>query len=175
MKNYLAINSKDYQVFDLSEEYPGYEGEQMYAIASDMTEGELFAKYEDEISQYWPFILISIEMGVAMVEHNNCNCACHMRECRNMEVSFDSLKGTDEGAYDFAERYLAYLTDLELQKSLVKLSELQARRAYKYLWQSKTFEQIAKEESCNVSTVRKSVISALKRLYELNYGKEMVV
>lgn len=53
----------DCKVINLSYEYPGYTGEEKWAIITDLTEEELIEKYEEIISSYRPFIVLSSMFG----------------------------------------------------------------------------------------------------------------
>lgn len=53
----------DCMVINLSYEYPGYTGEEKWAIITDLTEEELIEKYEEIISSYRPFIVLSSMFG----------------------------------------------------------------------------------------------------------------
>lgn len=53
----------DCKVINLSYEYPGYTGEEKWAIITDLTEEELSKKYEEIISSYRPFIILSSLFG----------------------------------------------------------------------------------------------------------------
>jgi len=175
MKEILAIYSKPYEVFYLPAEYPGYRGEIKYAIATDMSDEELSEKYEQEISKYRPYIRLTIEMGAVMVGHNNNDAAEHMRECRDMEVSFEEVEDTCEGEYNLWDQFLAELSDSELKHALIYLRKIQARRIYKYLWGNMTLGEIADEEGCSIPAVYYSINTAFRRLYELVYEKEEVL
>jgi len=174
MKTDLEIYNEPYHAFDMKYEYPGYSGELRYAIATDMTEQELTQKFGEEIEAYRPFILITIEMGAAMVIYHNNDAAAHMRECRGCESYYEDFQDFTYGEDSLWDELLSQMKDSELREHLNELSQIQARRAYKYIWERKTIEQIAQEESCSVSAAYKCINLALNKLYELIFDKEEV-
>ena len=64
---------KDCKVINLEIEYEGYIGEERYAIITDLSEEELDSKYQEELSKYRPFIILSRAMGLAIREHQRNN------------------------------------------------------------------------------------------------------
>ena len=175
MKRELAFNNRPYYAFDMRTEYPGYTGEISYAIATDMSEEELTKEYGDEIEAYRPYILITMEMGEAMVLYYNNDAASHMRKFRGYEVPFEDYQGDFEGEEVLWDELLSELTESEIRKHLNHLKPKQARRVYKYLFENMSIKDIAREESRRCSTVCESVNRALKNLYKIIFDEEEVV
>lgn len=59
----------DCKVINLSYEYPGYTGDEKWAIITDLTEKELIEKYDEIISSYKPFILLSSLFGSVRADY----------------------------------------------------------------------------------------------------------
>ena len=59
----------DCKVINLSYEYPGYTGDEKWAIITDLTEKELIEKYDEIISSYRPFILLSSLFGSVRADY----------------------------------------------------------------------------------------------------------
>ena len=54
----------------------------------------------------------------------------------------------------------------ELKKAIQELPDIEKIRLNKYYFQNKTYEQIAKEEKVNKSSVKRSIDIALKKIYK---------
>lgn len=54
---------KDCKVIKLKYEYPGYTGEEKWAIITGLTEEELDEKYAEKIASLRPFIVLDLAFG----------------------------------------------------------------------------------------------------------------
>ena len=63
--NKKGQDDKKYKVINLKYEYEGYEGNEKWAIISELSEKELFGLYPDKMRRYSPFILrVSSKAGL---------------------------------------------------------------------------------------------------------------
>lgn len=51
------------KLINLNYEYPGYTGEEKWAIISDLTEEDIMRKYAELIQPYSPFLLLNSSFG----------------------------------------------------------------------------------------------------------------
>ena len=85
----------DCKVINLSYEYPGYTGEEKWAIITDLTEEELSEKYEEIISSYRPFIILSSLFGSVRADFIRNEDKFSKRAKRSISI-FDFSEETEE-------------------------------------------------------------------------------
>ena len=54
-------NKTEYEVINLGYEYPGMTGGVKWAVVTDLDQATLMEKYGKELSQYAPFVLMTME------------------------------------------------------------------------------------------------------------------
>ena len=69
--NFLRLFKSDYRVFNLKKEYPHYHGIEEWAVASVLPEQELRRRYADVLKPYEPFIYLSAEMALPIVQYHS--------------------------------------------------------------------------------------------------------
>lgn len=62
--NKKGRDDKKYKVINLKYEYEGYEGNEKWAIISELSEKELFRLYPDEMRRYSPFVIGFSQLSV---------------------------------------------------------------------------------------------------------------
>ena len=80
------------KIINLAIEYRGYKGDIPYAIITDLGEEELNSKYADELERFRPFLILSREMGLAIMEHQRNEKKYAMRLARGerrLDTCFD--------------------------------------------------------------------------------------
>ena len=143
----------DCKVINLSYEYPGYTGEEKWAIITDLTEEELIEKYEEIISSYRPFIVLSSMFGSVRADFIRNEDKFSKRAKRSISI-FDFSEETEEHHPEIAAN------DLEEEP-------IQRERLIKYFFEGKSLLQIAAEEGKSYSTVYESYQAALKKLKKI--------
>ena len=76
---------KDCKVIKLKYEYPGYTGEEKWAIITGLTEEELNEKYAEKTASLRPFIVLDLAFGKARTKFINNENKHYMRGVRSIE------------------------------------------------------------------------------------------
>lgn len=164
---------RDCKLINLKYEYTGYTGKEKWAIITSLSETELTKKYPDEILNYCPFILLSVEQGEAIIEFQNYEAKERMRNLRYGHA-FD----IDDG--DFEEHHPEVITELDyeemidkqndivkLKSALLKLNEKQKSRLIAYFFYDWTYEEIAQDEGVTKQSVEESIKTAIRKLRKI--------
>lgn len=163
----------DCKVINLSYEYPGYTGEEKWAIITDLSEGELNKKYAEQISLFTPFIVLPTSFGELREEYIRNE---HKHEMRS------KLYGDQFSIDDNLEIYHPELIVNDLLESIVfddeinqikyaiqSLNKYQSSRIARYFLQDKTLKEIAEEDNISISAVYYSIqcgINNLKKFFK---------
>ena len=108
-------------IINLATEYPGFIGDTPYAIITDLSEEDLNARFEIEISPYRPFVILTSEMGSVIIEHHQNEDKYTKRVARG-EVSLSNIS-------DYVGFYQSLIvndaaTTMDLEESLKKPREI---------------------------------------------------
>jgi len=170
------------KVINLKYEYEGYNGTEKWAIISELTETELFEKYPDEVEQYVPFVLLSVEQGKAIAEFNRNEDKFKKRRQNNESgFGYDELTETEHSEVavpDFLEQKEndEYYENREEQKMqlLVQAMASLTEKQYKYLVmryvEGKSVKEIAAEEGVSHQAIDKHISSAKKKFEKVFEG-----
>lgn len=166
------------QVIELKYEYPGYTGFENWAIISNLSENELMEEYQEIITQFTPFLLLSMNQGQAI----NIFKTNEDKHRKRMYRTTDIFGYDDELFSQFHNEHFLYCDSQdtscdqlrsdffsEIQISLLKeglseLTEIQRRRLVAAFFDEKSSREIAKEEGVNYSAIDKSIAQSLKKL-----------
>ena len=158
-------------VMDLRKEYgPDKVGKEDFAIITDLTESELNELYGEEIQQYKPYLIMTLEMGEVIFESHR-NEWKHLKRQSKYGVDYST---TD---CDFAEHhpeftyipnvikdmYIEQRKDL-LYKAIDNLTDIQKNRIFKHFFRNMSIAEIAKEENVKERSVYSSIDAAKERL-----------
>ena len=168
------------KVINLKYEYVGYKGTEQWAIVSELSKDELMMKYAAIVSDYTPFILLSVAQGEAMAEYDRIEDKFRKRNMRYGHI-FDVNDGEFEQHHPEFAVEPDYIEMLEQQDeidrlhiAIDRLTPIQKRRLQKYFFEEKTYKEIADEENSSFSAVRESVFSALNSLKKIcNYSEPL--
>lgn len=144
--NKKGQDDKKYKVINLKYEYEGYEGNEKWAIISELSEKELFGLYPDKMRRYSPFILLSIEQG-KVIDDFKLNEDKYRKRSINNEDYFGYSEGLTENLHteaivpDFVEQqedeeYCQMREELKRQL-LDKAMEASVKLQTKYLQMKK--------------------------------------
>lgn len=161
------------KLINLKYEYEAYTGTEEWAIITSLSEKELLEKYSDVIKSHSPYILLTMEQGNVIAEHQRNEAKHRMRSIRKGHA-FD----VNDGNFEEHHPELAVCEDLieqidtqdkikRLREILNRLPEVQKRRLIKHFFYSKSSREIAKEEGVNYSAVDKSIALGIKNLRKL--------
>lgn len=167
MTNRNEAFKRDCRIVNMKMEYPGYTGEIMWMVVSDLTEEEIIATYPVEIQPYIPFIYMTREMFAPIVESDNND-----RSYRRRSVLHEDLYGYEDGIF---ERFHPNLVSdpfdqpdwSDLHAAIAKLSTIQQSRIRMWAYEGMTFVEIAQQEGSTKQAVQKSVNHALQKLKKL--------
>ena len=73
MTNKKEAFKRDCRIVNMKMEYPGYTGEIMWMVVSDLTEEEIISRYPVEIKPFLPFIYMTREMFEPVVDWDRNN------------------------------------------------------------------------------------------------------
>ncbi len=162
--------AKECKLINLQFEYTGYQGEEQWAIVSELTADELMEKYPELIVTYIPFVRLSVSQGEAITEFNNIEAKHRMRSLRHGHA-FDTRDGEFEihnPKYAYHPNYIDELEEQDeierLYQAMSSLSEVQKRRLNKYFFDGKTLEAIAVEEGVTKQSIDESIKGAIKKM-----------
>ncbi len=161
--------AKECKVFDLRQEYPGFDGEVYWAIATSYSKAELYAFYAEFIMPCEPFMLLSAEEGEAMTEYNKNQHKHDVRQTRN-GIVFEFSDGETEMYHpelvndDLLEEVVRHEENRQLWSAINELKEPQKRRIIKKYFGGKSERQIAIEEDVGYAAVFQSVAAGIKNI-----------
>lgn len=154
-------------VIDLHEEYPGFVGEGHYGIVTKLSQQEISEKYRPIISEYMPFILLTLEEGEIIKDYWRNNRKHQRRKERTESIfGFDDeteIKHAEvRSNNDPIEEIIRNENRRNVNRALALLSQKQRTRVIKHFYDNKSLGEIAGEEGVNKNAIAKSVEQALK-------------
>ena len=163
---------KDCKIIKLKYEYPGYTGEEKWAIITGLTEEELNEKYAEKTASLRPFIVLDLAFGKARTKFINNENKHYMRGVRSIEpFDYDDellvahhpeiIRDTFEDDYIFRQDCLL------LQEAISRLNENQKKRLTQFFFEGKSYAEIGKEEGVTYQAVQLSVEGAIKKLRKI--------
>ena len=168
-KNYIGYaasfnDDEEFKVFNLAFEYDGYSGAEKFAISTNLTEDELYTKYGEDIVAFEPFVLLTREMGMVMVDQHRNDEKFRKRATRSQEVCVGDI------IYDFfSDDSSEAKLNKEIRNDMVitavnKLSKKSRERIINKYYYGKTDQEIATESGYDRSTVSTDIRKSLKKL-----------
>ncbi|MCR5383147.1 MAG: hypothetical protein K6E72_00680 [Saccharofermentans sp.] len=167
-----SINNRfkqECKIIKLANEYRGYKGEIPYAVITDLTEEELNSKYEEELSEYRPFLILTRAMGLAIIEHQRNNQKYYKRSKMkevSYEVVFNLLTVDDIQTIRDSESAKDKQTELILEagrNAMKLLTPLQRRYISRYYIDGANLRDIAMETGTRIDTVWENIESARRK------------
>ena len=160
-----------------------YTGKEEWAVITELSEKELFEKYPEQIREFIPFILLSIEQGKAITEFNQNEDKFRKRSKNNgdaygydddlterfhpeaIEPDFIEKQELDE--YEFNH----YQKKMELiEKAVASLTEKQHKYLVARFVDGKSAREIAKEEGVAHQVIDRHLIAAIKKFEKVFEG-----
>lgn len=186
MENTLHIGRKDFRseckLINLKYEYVGYTGNEKWAIVTELSEKELFEKYPEEVGKYVPFVLLSVEQGMAIMEFRRNEDKFRKRRMKNEDAfGYDDLTErfhSEIGEPDFVEQWEReeyeqerYRAKMELiDKAMASLTEKQRKYLVARFVDGKSARKIADEVGVSHQVIDRHLIAAIKKFEKVFDG-----
>lgn len=166
------------KIINLELEYEGYVGKERYAIITDLSEDELYARYAAEIECYKPFVILTRAMGLAMRSFQR-NEEKYQKRCARGEINITcnvedealinglSVEDDQDVRAEIASEFIEKLRINEVShQALMTLSELQRNYLIQHFVYEKSYREIARDEGKNKETIRELCESGLAKYIE---------
>lgn len=157
------------KIINLTIEYGRHTEDIRYAIITDLSEEELDSKYQEELSKYRPFIILSRAMGLAIREHQRNNEKFRKRFARSTtdyESIIDLVCVDDEQTVKDRETTELRSKEKFLEagrKAMALLTPLQRQYIIRYYQDGATLEEIASETKTRLDTVWENLEAARRK------------
>lgn len=165
----ITKESKQIIIIDLVEEYRNENAEIKWAVVTDLTELELLHRFGEEIKNYSPYLILSVEQGEAIFSFHKNNEKFKWRyrhkEICGLSDEVVSIYRKDKYDEDQTEDMLRCAIRNEvLCRSLNTLTEKQRKRNIHYYYDRMSEREIASYEGVDQKTVHESIIKGIKKL-----------
>ena len=162
------MSEKEYDLFNLKEEYPGFKGPMKWAVSSKYTYTELFEKFGAELEQYKPLILLTEEQGEVIKEYKRLEDKNERRvyRCHDPRGYIEGAE-LNQSLINYISRGLSYddnFNPVYLKIALSQLYDIQKNRLFLYFYVDMTEEEIAKFYGVSQSAIHQSIQGALSSL-----------
>lgn len=152
------------RVLRMKQEYPGYTGDILWIIVSDLTEEQILERYPEEVKPYTPFVHMTREMYAPITAYENNRLKFYYRDRDHGDAY-----GYEDGDFEcyHPEMIVNPFDDdgePDVQSALATLNEVQRRRIIKRFFMNMTIVEIAEEEHATKQAVFLSIQHALKNL-----------
>ena len=154
---------KGYRLVDLRKEYPGYTGDEIWMIITDLTEDQLIDIREIREIMHLA-VVVSTEAGCVMRQFENSERKYRKRR-RASEISLDDL--TDDMNILVTESCIEFGC---LYEALEMLPEKQKRRILDRYINGFTVKEIAEADGCDRRAVSRSIRKGLNNLRTVMEG-----
>lgn len=157
------------KIFDLRREYPGYDGEICWAIATSYSNNELRLLFSDFLVPYEPFMLLSVEEGKAFKDYNK-NEKKHSWRNTHCVDAFGYVDGEMELFHpelitsNLEDDFIKNIQNELLYELLLKLTEKQRKYIVLHYMDGVSIRQLALNEGVNHKTIYESIASGIKKL-----------
>jgi hypothetical protein len=164
MTNKTEAFKRDCRILRMKQEYPGYSGDILWIVISDLTEEQILEMYPQEITPYTPFIHMTKTMYEPIADFENNRLKFFYRE-RNHGDGY----GYEDGLFERFHLEVASNPDdvdlrFDIEHGLSQLADVQRRRIIKHFYLGMTYTEIAEEECASRQAVTKSIDTGLRML-----------
>ena len=164
MSNKTEAFKRDCRILRMKQEYPGYTGDILWIVISDLSEKQIIDTYPDEILPSSPFIHMTRDMYEPIAEFEKNRIKFLYREQRHGDAF-----GYEDGRFERFHAEVAidlqdFDTHFDIETGLSQLIEVQRRRIIKRYYMGMTLLEIAHEEHTTKQAVAKSIQAALNNL-----------
>ncbi len=158
---------KEVKVITLRYEYPGYQGEEKYALITSLSKEELFDRYGSFIQRFVPFILLDLSQGEAIHEAHRNDDKFRKRLSRGDQIYLEDITETVYGLYmenDFIRKNEQQERIAYLYWAIDQLTPVQKRRIVDYYINEMKLKDIAEKENVCINAIKDSLNKAIKKL-----------
>ena len=158
---------KDVKVITLRYEYPGYQGEEKYALITSLTKEELFDRYGSFIQRFVPFILLDLNQGEAIYAAHRNDDKFRKRLSRGDQIYLEEVTESVYGIYledDFIQKQNRQERIAYLYWAIDKLTPTQKRRIVDYYINEMKLKDIAEKENVSIGAIQDSLNKAIEKL-----------
>lgn len=156
------------RIINLKREYPHYKGTIQWAIATDLSEKALRVRFKQQIAEYEPFLLLTMEQALAIVKFHS-NERKHAIRSASLGDAFAYEDGESEKYH--AEIVVDPFDDgpdmTYLYDAIESLAPAQRERIRKHFMLGYSFVEIAADEGVSVQAVQQSVTRSLATLKKI--------
>ena len=149
---------KEVKVITLSYEYPGYQGEEKYALITSLTKEELFDRYGSFIQRFVPFILLDLSQGEAIHAAHRNDDKFRKRLSRGDQIYLED---------DFIRKQNEKEKIIYLYWAIDQLTPVQKRRIVDYYINEMKLKDIAEKENVSIGAIQSSLNAALMKLRKI--------
>lgn len=149
---------KDYVILSLEKEYPGFTGTEKWMIITDLSGEDFAAKYPDQLQLWKQSVVMSTEMGKAILLHH-CNEWKHKKRMIRREVPLDNVVISITPKDHTKDNPNKWLYD-----SLKTLTQIQRKRVILHCAHGISVKDIAEREKRSEAAIRISINAGLKKL-----------
>lgn len=161
---------KEVKVINLRYEYPGYRGEEKYALVTALTKQELFVRYDSLIQRFVPFLLLNLHQGEAIYAARRNDDKFRKRLSRGDQIYLEEVTESVYGKYledDFVQKQNNKEKIAYLYWAIDQLTPVQKRRIVDYYINEMKLKDIAEKENVSIGTIQSSLNSALIKLRKI--------
>ena len=156
------------EVVNLKYEYPGFTGEEKWAVITALSEKVLMERYAELLVVYAPYVILSPEHGEVWKCYHRNQKKHDMRRTRS-----ESIFGFDEDTENvhseiitesMEDEYIRQQDYKKLYEALSSLTATQRRRVEMYFFHSMPLRKIAEREGVGFTKIEKSITVALDKM-----------
>ena len=161
---------KEVKVITLRYEYPGYQGEEKYALITSLSKEELFDRYGSFIQRFVPFILLDLNQGEAIYTAHRNDDKFRKRLSRGDQIYLEEITESVYGLYledDFIRKQNEKEKIIYLYWAIDQLTPVQKRRIVDYYINEMKLKDIAEKENVSIGAIQSSLNAALMKLRKI--------
>ena len=175
----ITKESKQITIIDLVEEYRNENAEIKWAVVTDLTESELLHMFGEEIKNYSPYLILSVEQGEAIFSFHKNNEKFKWRyrhkEICGLSEEVMSIYREDTYNLDKTENVLGRIIhNKALYQALNTLTDKQKSRVIMHIVDELTEREIGDLEGTDHKSVHESIATALEKLKKCSSLKSLL-
>ncbi len=163
------ITENKLRVIDLKKEYgDSFQGEEKYAVFSDLTKEELLSAYNEELKPYMPFCVVKPEMFEVFSESIKDGKRRRNQGARHPEISFELAESALVDPLEEPAIICESTMAIEyIVSKMLGLPERQGTRMYKRYILGYSAKEISKSENASLVSVLQSLQQGRNALHNV--------